>query len=172
MNIKRSIALAAALLAIGTFANAGEGDRGRHHGKPGDHHRQMAHMRNPERMVERMSEHLGLDETQTQELHNVVLAAKPQMDSLRERGRANRTALKEIDTDAPDYEQTIQALAAERGELATEMTLLRSQIRNDIHAKLTPEQIQQLDEAKAQMRQKFKDRRRRHGDDSGDDQES
>ena len=100
----------------------------------------------PERMVRHISGFLELDESTTQELTNVALAAQPQLLALREKSRANRAAIMAIDGSADDYSVTLHELAAESGQIATEMTLLLTQLRVDIHSKLTEEQQQKLAE--------------------------
>ena len=86
-------------------------------------------MHAPEEMLSRMTEMLDLDENQSQSIRNIVDAAKPQFDSLRERSRANRDALRDLDINDPDYNAKLQNLSAESGQLASEMTLLHGQVR-------------------------------------------
>ena len=66
---------------------------------------------------------------------------QPQLiDALRERGRANRLALRELDTSEADYAVTLDNLAAEHGRLATERIMLMGRVRAQIAAELTEEQ--------------------------------
>ena len=58
----------------------------------------------PELMLEHMADHLDLDDAQRDAVQNILEAAKPEIDSLREQFRANRDAL--------------QALERQREELA------------------------------------------------------
>lgn len=151
----------ATLLFASLFAGnpimAGEGERAAHGGShagmrgPGAGFG-MHGMPDPERMVGHISSWLELDETQTQELTNVVLAVKPQLLALREKARANREAIAALDGSASDYGVNIHNLAVENGQIATEMTLLVSQLRVDIHSKLTDEQRQKLTEGANRMR--------------------
>ena len=67
-----------------------------------------------------------------------------------------------MDVNASDYGTKIQSLAAENGEIATEMTLLTSQLRVDIHAKLTPLQQQKLADGAGRMRQHRDEHREKH----------
>jgi len=122
----------------------------------------MFGMPDPERMVRHISRMLELDDTTTQELTNVVQAAKPQLLALREKARANREAIGATDTTASDYGVTIHALAVESGQIATETTLLLSQLRLDIHSKLTEEQRQALSASMGRMRHHREGKRRAH----------
>lgn len=140
------IAALAALLLVGTTAraqdNAGAGaqpDR-----RMERHRRDGAEMRGPEEMLSRMTEKLGLDATQEQSVRDLMEAARPQFDSLRDRSRANRDAIRDLDVNDPGYDSTLKELATESGQLATEMTLLHGRLRAEINAVLTPEQRQQL----------------------------
>lgn len=130
------------------FGHDGPGMRG--HGDPG-------------RIVEFMARKLELDDTQTQELRNVVEAARPQMEELREKSRNNREAIAALDVNDPDYGAKLQNLSEESGYLATQATQLFGQLRADISAELTDEQRLQLAEAMSQMREKGgRDRSGRH----------
>ena len=117
-------------------------------------------MLDPERMVRHISSWLELDDAQTQELTNVVRAAEPQIHALRERAETNRGAIEALDGTARDYGASIQNLAVENGQIATEMTLLMSQLRVDIQSKLTAEQQLKLAEGKERMRRRWAGKRR------------
>ena len=105
----------------------------------------------PERMVEMMSRHLDLDETQAQTISNILQAVQPEADALRERSRANHEALRALDVSDADYNATLQNLSAESGELAAERALLHGRVRGEIHAVLSVEQQQVLAERGKKM---------------------
>ena len=158
-------AMMVALIITGP-AMAGEGDRESHGGSHGGMRGQgmsMHGMPDPEQMVAHISRWLELDDAQTLELENVVVAAQPQMLALRERARTNRAAIAALDGQASDYSTQIETLAIENGQIATEMTVLVSQLRVDIHSKLTDEQRQRLTEGADHMRRRW-DRKRRAPD--------
>ncbi len=166
-KITVAIILVASLLASNSLL-AGDGERdsqgGSHPGMRGPAGEMgMFGMPDPERMVRHLSRMLELDDATTQEIENVVLAAKPQLLALREKARANREAIATVDGTASDYGVTIHALAVESGQIATEMTLLSSQLRVDIHSKLTEEQRQVLAESIGRMRHHREGKRRAHG---------
>jgi Spy/CpxP family protein refolding chaperone len=98
----------------------------------------------PERLVEHLSRRLDLDDTQQQALANVVNAAAPEMNELRESARANRDAIRELDVNDPDYDAKLSNLAVENGELASTATLLHGRLRAELNALLTPEQRETL----------------------------
>lgn len=152
--------LIASVLVCG-FAFAQEGDRGHrdegYHGSGGP----AFPMGDPARMIEHMSERLQLDETQKQELSNVVLAAKPQLEALRDREMANRKALQALETADPDYNIKVQDIAIDNGQIATELTLAMSALRVDIHSKLTPEQQKMLSESLEGRHDRGRERHRR-----------
>jgi Spy/CpxP family protein refolding chaperone len=101
---------------------------------------------NPEWIVEHLSRRLDLDDTQQKALQNVVDAAAPEMNELRDKARQNREAIRNLDVADPDYDAKLADLARQNGELATSATLLHGRLRAEIAAVLTPEQQKSLAE--------------------------
>ena len=90
-----------------------------------------------------MADRLGLDETQRQTVQNIQLAAEPEIAALRERMQANRENMKALnsnDANDPNRSTLLNDIAVEKGQLATEATLLFDRVRNEIGAVLTDEQ--------------------------------
>lgn len=142
--------LASVLLMSAAQADAGGPDRG---GPPVDG--PGFGMPYGGRMLEHMADYLDLDETQRASIANVMSAAQPEMDALREQLRANREALESLDADDPE----VQNIAISNGELATEGTLLFVRIRSDVDAVLTEEQRVKLAEFKEQKRDRMERRK-------------
>jgi Spy/CpxP family protein refolding chaperone len=142
------------LLAFTSSAVAGPGDGARAgFGGPGfDFPR-------PALMLEHMADHLDLDEIQRQEVSNILEAAKPEFQVLREAARANREALDALDPATANYSADLDAIAAENGRLATEGTLLAVRVRGEVHAVLTDEQIAKLERGKERLRGAIEQRR-------------
>ena len=132
-----------AMLATTAFADDGgrRGDRGPRGGAGFG----MPGIPGPEMIAGRMAERLGLDDTQHETIRNIVDAARPEMQALRDKARANRDALAALDAGSPD----VQSIAISNGELATEATLLFTRVRGEINAVLTEEQRAELAEIKA-----------------------
>jgi len=128
----------------------------------------------PDRMVEFMARKLELDDTQTQTLRNIAEAARPGMEELRDKARANREAIAALDVSDPDYGAKLQNLSEENGYLASQATLLFGQLRADISAELTDEQRVKLAEGMSRMREKGgrnrSERHRRHGAEESSEQ--
>ena len=112
-----------------------EGERGR--GMP---NRGQRGPMDAERSIRMMTRRLELDETQTEQVRNIYLAAKPEFDALRETGRANRMAMRDLDSADAEYDGQKQGLSAERDGIAATTTELRERIRAEIDVVLTPEQ--------------------------------
>lgn len=144
----------------------GENREGRSWGQRGGHGPGSG-FGDPSRMVKRLAKHLDLSETQEQSLNNIVDAAKPEFESMRERARANFTAMRNLETTDPDYSAKLSNLAIENGELVTEGTLLVGRIRAEVNAELTDEQRATL-EARLQERHKRGRRGQRRGGNDGD----
>ena len=139
------------LTAIGAAAKQHPGSGGDR-----DKHRNHEGMRadfstDPAHMVEMMSRHLDLDETQSQTVSNILLAVKSAADSLRERSRTNHEALRALDVNDANYSATLQNLSAQSGELAAERALLHGRVRGEIHAVLTAEQQQKMADRTGRM---------------------
>jgi Spy/CpxP family protein refolding chaperone len=134
---------------------AGKGGRMEHRGQRGP--------RGPEQMVRMMSRRLDLEDTQTEQIKNIMEGAKPEFDTLRAKGMANREATKNLDVDDPDYGAKMQNLSIASGELATSLAELRGRVRAEIHAILTPEQREQLASAPERGRNHGPRNRNREG---------
>lgn len=110
---------------------------------------------NPVAMLEHMADHLDLDDTQRESVYNILEAAKPEIEALREQARANREALQALDSSDPAYATTLNDIATSNGQLATEGTLLFTRIRSEVHAVLNDEQREKLARSKERMRKGF-----------------
>ncbi len=112
----------------------------------------------PGLMIEHMADHLDLDDTQREQVRNIVESAKPEIEALREQLRANREALSSLDTGDPAYSTALNDIAISNGQLATEGTLLFTRVRSEVHAVLTDDQRDKLARGKERMRQAFEHR--------------
>ena len=83
-------------------------------------------------MVEHIADHLDLDDAQRAQVQNIMEAAKPEFEALREQFRANREALESLATDDPAYTAELNDIAASNGRLATEGTLLFTRVRGEV----------------------------------------
>lgn len=147
---KTILATMAVLFLAGGAALAQEpGNSGAESSNDGDRGKRMAHrgqresMR-PEHMIRMMTRRLELDDAQAEQVRNIVSGARPEFDALREKGRANREAMRDLDVEDADYDAKLQNLSIESGELATSSAELRGRIRAEIHAILTPEQREEF----------------------------
>lgn len=115
----------------------------------------------PGMMLEHMADHLDLDDAQRESVRNILEAARPEIESLREQFRANREALEALDTSDPAYSAELDNIAISNGQLATEGTLLFTRVRTEIHAVLTDDQREKLARSKQRMRKAFERRLQR-----------
>ncbi len=137
--------------------NDDTGYGGMHRGHAGMMHRGP----NFDRMVEHMSRLLELDDAQEQAIRNIVEDARPKANALRERAKANREAIHALNVSDTDYDVKLQSLAAENGEVVTQLTLLHGRVMAQVSGELTPEQQAKLAERRAKMRDGFRHRRHR-----------
>lgn len=127
----------------------------RHHAKSRFHRGARHEAFDPQAMIRHLERKLELDAKQQQEIDNILSAAKPQMDALRERAEANRKAMHELDAGDSNHEAKLNNLAAEKGAIVTEQAMLHGRLKADIHAVLTPEQRQELSTRSGKIRDRF-----------------
>ena len=153
---KTTIALLAfvSLAGLSTVALADRGGPAGHFGMgPG--------FGGPGLMLEHMADHLDLDDTQRESVRNIIEAAKPEIEALRDQVKANREALEALDVNDAAYSTELNNIAISNGELATQGTLLFTRLRSEVHAVLTDEQIAKLERGKERMKKRFRERRQR-----------
>jgi len=160
LMMKKIVAAMTALMmctAAGTcaFAQDSEGHDGKRHMHGPGHRMNHDEFGDPAHMLERMTRHLDLDDIQSQTIGNILEAAKPEIDALRERAQTTREAMHELDVDDPDYGSNLQRLSTEIGALTSEATLLHGRLRAEVFAELTPEQRERAAEGRKGMRDRF-----------------
>jgi len=153
---KTTIALLA-IVSLAGISTAALAERG---GPPG-HFGMGPGFGGPGLMLEHMADHLDLDDTQRESVRNILEAAKPEIEALRDQMRANREALEGLDVSDAAYSTELNNIAISNGELATQGTLLFTRIRGEVRAVLTDEQIAKLERSKDRMKKRFKERRQR-----------
>ena len=112
----------------------------------------------PRMMLEHMADHLDLDDAQRDAVRNILEAAQPEIQALREQAKANREALQALDASDPSYSTTLNNIALSNGQLATEGTLLFTRVRGEVNAVLTDEQRAKLERGKQRMKAAFERR--------------
>jgi Spy/CpxP family protein refolding chaperone len=150
--MKRKTVLLLAVLAMAAplssaYAAPGSGP-GPFPGGPGD----------PALMLEHMVDHLDLTDEQRNSVENILQAAKPEIEALRDQATANREAIQSLDPADPAYDAALNNIALSNGELATTGTLLMVRVRSEVHAVLTNEQIAKLERGKDRMKKRLQRR--------------
>lgn len=150
------------------FAQDADGQPGKRHPRGHGHRMHHDEFGDPARMLEMMTRHLDLDDAQAQTIAGIIESAKPEIDALRERATATRTAMHALDVNDPDYHAKLNTLSAEIGTLTSEATLLHGRLRAEVFAQLTPEQQERAAEARERRGDRSRHRgfRRWHGDKS------
>lgn len=113
-----------------------------------------------DRIVEHLSRRLELDETQELTIRNIVDAAKPEAEALRQQAQSYREDMHGMDVADSDYDMNLQNYASRQGELVTKMILLHGRVMAEVSAELTDEQRAKLLEGRDRMRKRFMDHRR------------
>lgn len=137
------------------------GGRGMEHGGPGMmmHGMMLPGMMHP-KMLERMADELALTPEQRQTIRGFFEAAKPGMQELGDRLRANARQLLETTPDDPKYASVVQQASQEAGALSAQMIQQASQVRVQVYGVLTPEQKQKLAAKQAEMQKRMEERRK------------
>lgn len=165
MKKQASIALSVVIFALSNVAAAAA------HAGPGgsDERKQRPHLGagmnesgDPVRMTKHLTRKLNLDQAQQQEIENIVSAAKPEIDALRERAEANRKAMHELDVNDSNHDARLNVLASEKGTIATEQALVHGRLKSRINAVLTPEQRQELSVSAGKVRDRLHKRKDGH----------
>ena len=164
-TLLRVVSIACMVLLTGTIWAGPE--HSEHHGMLRGNAGMVHGGRDFEHIVEHMSRRLELDDAQKQAIRNIVEAAKPEAEALREQAESNRAAMHALDIEDADYAVKLQNLAAKSGELVTQVTLLHGRVMADVSAELTDEQKTKMSEGRDKMRKRF--RHHRHSGESPDD---
>mgnify|MGYP001303319983 CR=1 FL=1 len=129
--------------------------------KPGHagHHGELSAKR-----IERMLNAVNATEAQRATILSSLEAQKPQRESLRNQLRENRRALHELDPTSGEYNQRVDELARNKGDLVTAMTRMKAQTRQQIAMQLTDQQRSQLKAFHQERRQKMRGKKQRHDD--------
>jgi len=153
-----SIVLFALSSVAATAVHAGEGDS--HERKHRSHSGGGMHEHgDPARMAKHLGRKLDLEQAEQQKIENIVSAAKPEIDALRERAETNRKAMRELDVNDSNHDARLRELASEKGAIATEQALMHGRLKSEINAVLTPEQRQELATSAGKMRDRFQKRK-------------
>ena len=149
-----------ALVSLAAFSSTAHADFGGRHKGPFGVGPGMG-FGGPELMFEHMADHLDLDDAQRETVQNILDAARPEVEALREQFRTNREALLALDSTDPAYSTELNNIALSNGQLATDGTLLFTRIRSQIDAVMTDEQREKLARSKERMREAFERRSQR-----------
>lgn len=128
------VLLAVSVAGVNAFAQSGERSNGGRSGMPG------GGWGDSSQFVDRIAEHLQLDETQRQSVQNIFDSAKPEMEALRESMQTRRETVRSLDADDPSRAAVLSDFAAQEGQMVTEGLLLRDRIQGEINAVLNDEQ--------------------------------
>ncbi len=114
----------------------------------------------PEVRIERMAEALDLTTEQRDKVRAIVDKLRPQVRELRDKLTDNRKQLRALAQQGNAKEADVRKLADAQGKLVADMIVQRTKVHNEIHAVLTPEQREKL-------QQRFERRGRWWGADAG-----
>jgi Spy/CpxP family protein refolding chaperone len=137
----------------------GAGPQGMGFGGPGMGY--GPHRMDPEARIERMADMLDLTKEQRDKVRAIVDKSRPQTRELRDKMADNRNQLRTLAQQGSPKEADVRKLADTQGKLMADMIVQRTKVRTEIHAVLTPEQREKL-------QQRFEQRGRWWGADAGD----
>jgi protein CpxP len=105
------------------------------------------HHRGPWRLLGK----LNLSAAQQQQIKDIMTAAHPQMQSLREQMHANSLKLQQTQPTDPNYSSIASQVSQTHGSLAAQAMTQRAEVRAQVFKVLTPAQQTQLATLEAQM---------------------
>jgi protein CpxP len=94
---------------------------------------------------------LGLNAAQKQQIKELMTAARPQMQTLREQMQANMAKLRQTPPTDPNYASVVSQVSQTHGTLSGQMMTQRAEVRAQVFKVLTPAQQGQLATLEAQM---------------------
>jgi protein CpxP len=111
----------------------------------------------PSFTMARMARHLDLNDEQRTQVRTILDSTRPEADRFAESMLENREAMKQLQQTGASDEPRVREIAEQRGALIADMTVLKARVHSQIHALLTPEQRERMQEMRARHR------RSRHG---------
>ncbi len=111
----------------------------------------------PSFKMARMARHLDLNDEQRVQVRAILDSARPEADRVAESMLENREAMKQLPQSGTFDEARVRENAERRGTLTADMTVLKARVHFQIHAILTPEQRERMQEMRARHQ------RSRHG---------
>ena len=165
------VLLAVSVTGSSAFAESGERSKGSRSGMHG------GGWGDSSQFVDKMAEHLQLDEIQRQSVQNIFDAANPEMEALRVSMKASRETMRGLDADDPNRAAVLNDIAVQEGQMVTEGLLLRERIQGEINAVLNDEQKAKFAESRDRWGNRGGDRQRggrgkRQGHDPDTDSET
>jgi len=107
-------------------------------------------MRFFERMLPRLAEELGLSDEQLSEIQTIVDEARPKIEAYAQQLREGRETYRATNEDPTYFDpETFRAHARTQHEIQTEQGVVAGQAKADAFSVLTPEQLAQLEEMRA-----------------------
>jgi protein CpxP len=94
---------------------------------------------------------LDLSAAQKQQVKEIMTAARPQMQNLREQMQANRLKLRQTQPTDPNYASVASQVSQTHGSLAAQMMTQRADLRAQVFKVLTPAQQGQLATLEGEM---------------------
>jgi len=106
----------------------------------------------------RLARRIGLSAEQQASIRALVDRARPTALALRDELRSNRVELMDTPTDGPDYDAVVQRVAESNGRLTSELIRHHAQLRAEVQALMTPEQREQAQAVKLELRSRMERR--------------
>lgn len=168
MKVKKLLlaTLITAAMGVGSTAYAepyygGDQSYGNHQGHQQGKHFGGKKGRSIERRVTKMAQHLGLSESQKQQIKSLMESNKASMQPLREQMRSVHQSLRQLNPASNNFLSQLNNLADQKASLDRRITVARGQHRQQIFNLLTPEQQTKMQTMKAERMQKRMERRER-----------
>jgi Spy/CpxP family protein refolding chaperone len=151
-------ALTAGIASAHDKDRCGDREEG-HHGKQ----EQMEDGKHADKRLHHMAKKLGLSEEQEAQMKTLFKDRHDQMREQREQIKEVHAALRDLDVNAPDYDERVAGLVIQAQENTAEMIEARAQQKKELFAILTPEQQEKFLEMRPD-KPRHGDKKPRHDD--------
>ena len=106
----------------------------------------------PSFKIARMTRHLDLNDEQRVQVRAILDSTRPEADRFAESMLENREAMRQLRQSGTFDEAQVREIAEQRGELIVDMSVLKARVHSQIHAILTPEQRERMQEMRVRNR--------------------
>lgn len=132
--------IGATTLGAGIASADGKGERCQGEGRHGKYEQMEKHGHKSQQRLKKMADKLDLSDAQQEQMKQLFRDQRDAMKAQKDRFHDMRTAMRDLDVSASDYDQQVAALASQAEQNAAAMVNMRAAQKKAMFELLTPEQ--------------------------------